>query len=266
MALFMGICSPSLPFPMQQPTSRVPSLHSGATPLPCFSTTLSSPVMVPPIQFANRHRRSAILHCSASSVETATGCLSVVEQRTKINTRRDVRNIAIVAHVDHGKTTLVDAMLRQAKVFRDNQVVKERVDSVEGPMPQTRFVLKKALEFGHAVVVVVNKIDRPSARPDFVVNSTFELFIELNATDEQCDFQVIYASAIKGMAGLAPDGLADDLGPLFEAIVRCIPEPVIDKDGALQMLLSYYLQNELHDLKNYNQSNNAKTLRLNELV
>ncbi|XP_077214191.1 elongation factor family protein isoform X2 [Tasmannia lanceolata] len=112
------------------------------------------------------------------------------------------------------------------------------VDSVEGPMPQTRFVLKKALEFGHAVVVVVNKIDRPSARPDYVVNSTFELFIELNATDEQCDFQAIYASAIKGKAGLSPDNLADDLGPLFEAITRCIPEPSIDKDGALQMLVT----------------------------
>ncbi|KAL6957645.1 putative elongation factor TypA-like svr3, chloroplastic [Sarracenia purpurea var. burkii] len=207
--------------------------------------------------------------------------------------RRDIRNIAIVAHVDHGKTTLVDAMLKQAKVFRDNQVVQERimdsndlerergitilskntsisykdmkiniidtpghsdfggevervlnmvegvllvVDSVEGPMPQTRFVLKKALEFGHAVVVVVNKIDRPSARPDFVINSTFELFIELNASDEQCDFQVIYASGIKGQAGLSPDNLAEDLGPLFESIIRCIPGPHIDKDGALQML------------------------------
>nr|CAB3446416.1 unnamed protein product [Digitaria exilis]CAB3503328.1 unnamed protein product [Digitaria exilis] len=210
-------------------------------------------------------------------------------------TRRDVRNIAIVAHVDHGKTTLVDSMLRQAKVFRDNQVVQERimdsndlerergitilskntsitykgtkiniidtpghsdfggevervlnmvegvllvVDSVEGPMPQTRFVLKKALEFGHAVVVVVNKIDRPTARPEFVVNSTFELFIELNATDEQCDFQTVYASGIKGKAGLSPENLADDLGPLFEAILRCIPEPRIEKDGALQMLVS----------------------------
>lgn len=207
--------------------------------------------------------------------------------------RSDIRNIAIVAHVDHGKTTLVDSMLRQAKVFRDNQFVQERimdsndlerergitilskntsitykdtkiniidtpghsdfggevervlnmvegvllvVDSVEGPMPQTRFVLKKALEFGHAVVVVVNKIDRPSARPEFVVNSTFELFIELNASDEQCDFQVIYASGIKGTAGLAPDNLAEDLGPLFESIVRCIPGPHIDKDGPLQML------------------------------
>ncbi|GFY96229.1 elongation factor family protein [Actinidia rufa] len=110
------------------------------------------------------------------------------------------------------------------------------VDSVEGPMPQTRFVLKKALEFGHAVVVVVNKIDRPSARADFVINSTFELFIELNASDEQCDFQVIYASGIKGKAGLSPDNLAEDLGPLFESIIRCIPGPHIDKDGALQML------------------------------
>ncbi|KAK3000283.1 hypothetical protein RJ639_023768 [Escallonia herrerae] len=110
------------------------------------------------------------------------------------------------------------------------------VDSVEGPMPQTRFVLKKALEFGHAVVVVVNKIDRPSARPEFVVNSTFELFIELNASDEQCDFQVIYASGIKGKAGLSPENLAEDLGPLFESIIRCIPGPHIDKDGALQML------------------------------
>uniref|UniRef100_A0A453NXD1 Tr-type G domain-containing protein n=1 Tax=Aegilops tauschii subsp. strangulata TaxID=200361 RepID=A0A453NXD1_AEGTS len=186
-------------------------------------------------------------------------------------------------------------MLRQSKVFRDNQVVQERimdsndlerergitilskntsitykgtkiniidtpghsdfggevervlnmvegillvVDSVEGPMPQTRFVLKKALEFGHAVVVVVNKVDRPIARPEFVVNSTFELFIELNATDEQCDFQTVYAIGLKGKAGISADNLADDLGPLFEAILRCIPEPRIEKDGALQMLVT----------------------------
>ncbi|CAD5170865.1 unnamed protein product [Musa acuminata subsp. malaccensis] len=251
-----------------------------------------------------RLRRTAI-RCSTTS--TAKEAASVSKKTSM--TRRDVRNIAIVAHVDHGKTTLVDAMLKQAKVFRDNQTVQERimdsndlerergitilskntsisykgtkiniidtpghsdfggevervlnmvegvllvlliefcpfhqfiqiVDSVEGPMPQTRFVLKKALEFGHAVVVVVNKIDRPSARPDFVINSTFELFIELNATDEQCDFQVIYASGIKGKAGLSPDNLADDLGPLFEAILRCIPEPSINKDGPTQMLVS----------------------------
>ncbi|XP_011020348.1 PREDICTED: translation factor GUF1 homolog, chloroplastic [Populus euphratica] len=227
------------------------------------------------------------IKCSVST-ETST-----TEKKSQLMRRGDIRNIAIVAHVDHGKTTLVDAMLKQSKVFRDNQFVQERimdsndierergitilskntsitykdtkiniidtpghsdfggeverilnmvegvllvVDSVEGPMPQTRFVLKKALEFGHAVVVVVNKIDRPSARPDFVINSTFELFIELNATDEQCDFQSIYASGIKGKAGLSPDNLAEDLGPLFEAIMRCIPGPRIEKDGALQML------------------------------
>ncbi|XP_057831592.1 putative elongation factor TypA-like SVR3, chloroplastic isoform X3 [Cryptomeria japonica] len=175
--------------------------------------------------------------CSVSTTEPST-----VEKTKQMKARRDVRNIAIIAHVDHGKTTLVDAMLKQAKVFRENQSVQERimdsndlerergitilskntaimykdtkiniidtpghsdfggevervlnmvegvllvVDSVEGPMPQTRFVLKKALEFGHSVVVVVNKIDRSSARPDYVVNATFELFIELNATDEQ---------------------------------------------------------------------------------
>ncbi|XWS66365.1 hypothetical protein CRYUN_Cryun05aG0193100 [Craigia yunnanensis] len=115
------------------------------------------------------------------------------------------------------------------------------MDSVEGPMPQTRFVLKKALEFGVVVVVVINKIDRPSARPDFVINSTFELFIELNATDEQCDFQAIYATGIKGKAALSPDNLAEDIEPLFESIIRCIPGPHIDKDGALQMLFSGYL-------------------------
>ncbi|KAL5540834.1 hypothetical protein UlMin_043804 [Ulmus minor] len=232
-------------------------------------------------------RRRAIKCSVSEATETPT------EKKGQLMRRGDIRNIAIVAHVDHGKTTLVDSMLKQAKVFRDNQFVQERimdsndierergitilskntsitykdtkiniidtpghsdfggeverilnmvegillvVDSVEGPMPQTRFVLKKALEFGHSVVVVVNKIDRPSARPDFVINSTFELFIELNATDEQCDFQAIYASGIKGKAGLSPDKLADDLGPLFEAIIRCIPGPRIEKDGALQML------------------------------
>ncbi|KAJ4840679.1 putative elongation factor TypA-like svr3, chloroplastic [Turnera subulata] len=230
------------------------------------------------------------------SVTEATEAAAATEKKGgQLVRRSDVRNIAIVAHVDHGKTTLVDSMLRQSKVFRDNQVVQERimdsndlerergitilskntsitykdtkiniidtpghsdfggeverilnmvdgillvVDSVEGPMPQTRFVLKKALEFGHAVVVVVNKIDRPSARPDFVVNSTFELFIELDATDEQCDFQTVYASGIKGISGLSPDNLADDLGPLFESIIRCIPGPQIERDGGLQMLVT----------------------------
>ncbi|KAF9596046.1 hypothetical protein IFM89_006973 [Coptis chinensis] len=237
-----------------------------------------------------RFSERSLIKCSVTAPTEAT-----TEEKTQLVRREDVRNIAIVAHVDHGKTTLVDGMLRQSKVFRDNQLVQERimdsndlerergitilskntsifykdtkiniidtpghsdfggevervlnmvegvllvVDSVEGPMPQTRFVLKKALEFGHAVVVVVNKIDRSSARPEFVVNSTFELFIELNATDEQCDFQAIYASGIKGKAGLSPENLADDLGPLFEAVIRCIPGPRINKDGALQMLVT----------------------------
>uniref|UniRef100_A0A0D9VEW4 Tr-type G domain-containing protein n=1 Tax=Leersia perrieri TaxID=77586 RepID=A0A0D9VEW4_9ORYZ len=243
-----------------------------------------------------RRGRARSVRASASiDQEVKERAPSPAAGKSTQTTRRDVRNIAIVAHVDHGKTTLVDSMLRQAKVFRDNQVVQERimdsndlerergitilskntsitykgtkiniidtpghsdfggevervlnmvegvllvVDSVEGPMPQTRFVLKKALEFGHAVVVVVNKIDRPTARPEFVVNSTFELFIELNATDEQCDFQTVYASGIKGKAGLSPENLGDDLGPLFEAILRCIPEPRIQKDGAMQLLVS----------------------------
>ncbi|KAM7271424.1 hypothetical protein ACFE04_030638 [Oxalis oulophora] len=252
------------------------------------------------ICFNSNHKTSLKLHsrkltksikCSVSpTTETPPE-----EKKKQLKRREDIRNIAIVAHVDHGKTTLVDSMLKQAKVFRDNQHVQERimdsndlerergitilskntsitykdtkiniidtpghsdfggeverilnmvegvllvVDSVEGPMPQTRFVLKKALEFGHAVIVVVNKIDRPSARPDFVINSTFELFIELNATDEQCDFQAIYASGIKGKAGLSPENLAEDLGPLFESIIRCIPGPNIDKDGELQMLVT----------------------------
>eukprot|EP00249_Psilotum_nudum_P022560 c28564_g1_i2 orf=352-1866(+) len=218
-----------------------------------------------------------------------------LEERKGLKIRHDIRNIAIIAHVDHGKTTLVDAMLHQAKVFRENQTVQERimdsnvlerergitilskntairykgtkiniidtpghsdfggevervlnmvdgvlllVDAVEGPMPQTRFVLKKALELGHIVVVVINKVDRPSANLDHVVNTTFELFVELNATDEQCDFQIVYASGIQGKAGIEPDSLAIDLEPLFETILRWIPGPQIDIDNAFQMLVT----------------------------
>ncbi len=216
------------------------------------------------------------------------------------NERTDLRNIAIIAHVDHGKTTLVDGMLKQARVFRENQQVAERVmdsndlerergitilakntaitiwdpeaeqqvkinivdtpghadfggevervmnmvdgvlllvDAAEGPMPQTRFVLKKALEMGHKAIVVINKVDRKGAEPDWALNQTFDLFIELGATDEQADFPVIYTNAITGQAGLDPE-LGPDLQPLFKAILRHIPGPKVDQDAPLQMLVA----------------------------
>jgi GTP-binding protein len=216
-----------------------------------------------------------------------------------LTTRTDLRNIAIIAHVDHGKTTLVDFMLRQAHIFRENQQVAERVmdsndlerergitilakntaihipdenggmikinivdtpghadfggeverimnmvdgvlllvDAAEGPMPQTRFVLKKALERGHKAVVVINKVDRKDAEPARVLNETFDLFIELGATDEQADFPVIYAKATTGQAGLTPE-LGPDLQPLFDAILRRVPAPRVDADAPLQLLVT----------------------------
>ena len=209
--------------------------------------------------------------------------------------RSDIRNVAIIAHVDHGKTTLVDGMLKQSNVFQAHQEVIERVldsndlerergitilakntgivygditinivdtpghadfggeverimnmvdgvvllvDAVEGPMPQTRFVLRQALQRGHKVVVVVNKIDRPAARPDEVVNETFDLFIDLGASDEQADFPVVYARALEGRAGLDPETLADDLQPLFDAIVNHLPPPQVTLDGPTQLLVT----------------------------
>ena len=205
---------------------------------------------------------------------------------------RAIRNIAIIAHVDHGKTTLVDQLLRQSGTFRENQQVSERimdsgdiekergttilskncaiqygdthinivdtpghadfggevervlsmvdsvlllVDSVEGPMPQTRFVTRKALALGLKPIVVINKIDRPGARPDWVINHTFDLFDKLGATDEQLDFPIIYAS---GLNGFAMENLEDertDMRPLFEAILKHVPAPEVDADGPLQM-------------------------------
>ena len=214
--------------------------------------------------------------------------------------RAELRNIAIIAHVDHGKTTLVDGMLRQARVFRDNQPVAERVmdsnelerergitilakntaisildpqsggmvkinivdtpghadfggevervmnmvdgvlllvDAAEGPMPQTRFVLKKALEMDHRAVVVINKVDRKGADPTLALNQTFDLFIQLGATDPQAEFPVIYANAVTGQSGLTPQ-LGPNLQPLFEAILRHIPAPRVDAEAPLQILVT----------------------------
>lgn len=206
-----------------------------------------------------------------------------------------LRNIAIIAHVDHGKTTLVDAMLRQSGSVRENQRVDERVmdsgdierergitilakncavdyrdtrinivdtpghadfggevervlsmvdgvllvvDAVEGPMPQTRFVTRKALALGHKAIVVVNKVDRPGARPDWVVDQTFELFDRLGASDEQLDFPVIYASALHGWASTRSDARGEDMQPLFDAILEHVPSPPSDSSAPLQLQIS----------------------------
>lgn len=209
--------------------------------------------------------------------------------------REDVRNIAIIAHVDHGKTTLVDELLKQSGIFRSNEVVQDRVmdsndlerergitilskntsvhykdikinivdtpghadfggeveriltmvdgvlllvDAFEGCMPQTRFVLKKALGLNKKVIVVVNKIDRPGARPDDVIDEVLDLFIELGASDEQIEFPVVYASARDGYSSLDSSAREGDMRPLFDAIIENIEAPVGDIDAPLQILFS----------------------------
>src|SRR3954469_2132085 len=204
-----------------------------------------------------------------------------------------IRNIAIIAHVDHGKTTLVDAMLRQSGIFRANEEVRERVldsndlerergitilakttgiryhgvkinivdtpghsdfggeveralkmvdgvvllvDASEGPLPQTRYVLVKALEARLPAIAVINKIDRPDARIQEVVNELYDLFIDLDATEEQLDFPIVYTNAREGIAKLTLEDDSEDLRPLFDTIVKHTPPPVGDPDGVLQML------------------------------
>ena len=191
-----------------------------------------------------------------------------------------IRNVAIIAHVDHGKTTLVDQLLRQSGTFRENEKITERVmdsndlerergitilakncavtwkgthinivdtpghadfggevervlsmvdgvlllvDAVEGPMPQTRFVTKKALALGLKPIVVVNKVDRPGARPDYVINATFELFDKLHATEDQLDFPVIFASGLNGWASRTQGEVGTDMAPLFDAVLEHVP-------------------------------------------
>src|SRR5580765_5683089 len=211
------------------------------------------------------------------------------------NSNETIRNIAIIAHVDHGKTTLVDAMLKQSGIFRANENVAERVmdsndlerergitilakntaifyhdvkinivdtpghsdfggeveralkmvdgvmllvDASEGPLPQTRYVLMKALEARLPPIVVINKIDRPDARIQDVLNEVYDLFIDLDATEDQLDFPVVYTNAKAGIAKTDQEGEAVNLRPLFEAIVKHIPEPTGDPNGVLQLLVA----------------------------
>ena len=203
--------------------------------------------------------------------------------------------IATAGHVDHGKTTLVDAMLRQSGTFQAHEQIVDRVmdstdlerekgitilakntavrrgntkiniidtpghadfsgevervvnmadgclllvDAVEGPMPQTRFVLRHALQRGLGAIVVVNKVDRPAARPDWVTGETLDLFMELGASDEQADFSILYTQALVGCAGYEHDALAADLSPLFETIIDKVPPPDVNPDGPPQLLVT----------------------------
>ena len=207
----------------------------------------------------------------------------------------DIRNVAIIAHVDHGKTTLVDALLKQSGTFRENEHVDERVmdsndiekergitilakntsvmyngtkiniidtpghadfggevervlkmvdgvlllvDAFEGVMPQTRFVLRKALNLNLVPIVVLNKIDRPGARPKEVVDQVYDLFFDLDATEDQLEFPVVYASAKQGIASYEPDVPGTDMKPIFDTIIKQVPEPKVTAEGPMQMLVS----------------------------
>ncbi|GAX79642.1 hypothetical protein CEUSTIGMA_g7083.t1 [Chlamydomonas eustigma] len=266
------------------PISVVSAPNVAACAVSASGSLYAHQLCSPSFTSVRQSRASQICHVAAPEAPSA------VEERVA---RDNIRNIAIIAHVDHGKTTLVDALLKQSNVFRDNQATTERimdsndlerergitilakntavtykgtkiniidtpghadfggevervlnmcdgvlllVDSVEGPMPQTRFVLRKALLLEKKVVVVINKIDRASARPDWVIDSTYELFMDLGASDEQCEFPVIYASGFKGIAGSAPDKMAEDLEPLFQMIIKKVKPPVVSATAPLQMM------------------------------
>lgn len=209
--------------------------------------------------------------------------------------RHNIRNIAIIAHVDHGKTTLVDAMLRQSHIFRENQQLTDRVmdsnelekergitimakntaivykgtkinivdtpghadfggevervmnmvdgvlllvDAVDGPMPQTKFVLRQALQRGHQAILVINKIDRENAQPIHVLNETFDLFLDLGASNAQAEFPIVYTNAVTGESGLDHRRMCPHLEPLFDTIVDCIPPPDVDAEGPTQLLVT----------------------------
>ncbi|MBF1021752.1 MAG: translational GTPase TypA [Lachnospiraceae bacterium] len=237
-------------------------------------------------------------------------------------TRNDVRNVAIIAHVDHGKTTLVDGLLKQSGIFRENQEVQERVmdsndierergitilskntainykdvkiniidtpghadfggevervlkmvngvilvvDAFEGPMPQTKFVLRKAMELHHPVIVCINKIDRPEARPQEVIDEVLELLMDLGANDKQLDCPFVFASARAGISSMDPDEKGKDLKPLLDTIINYIPAPVGDPDAPAQMLISTIDYNEYVGRSGVGKIDNG-TLRVNDEV
>lgn len=237
-------------------------------------------------------------------------------------TRNDVRNVAIIAHVDHGKTTLVDGLLKQSGIFRENQEVQERVmdsndierergitilskntainykdvkiniidtpghadfggevervlkmvngvilvvDAFEGPMPQTKFVLRKAMELHHPVIVCINKIDRPEARPQEVIDEVLELLMDLGANDKQLDCPFVFASARAGISSMDPDETGKDLKPLLDTIINYIPAPVGDPDAPAQMLISTIDYNEYVGRIGVGKIDNG-TLRVNDEV